>query len=120
MKIKTPPIATSALISAIALVVGSSAAPTFAQNATMMQKLDHMLQMHPGADKATIMGNMQRAHKYHLTRCYGINAIAKNDCASGVHSCAGQSTRADDPTAFILLPAGDCEKIAGGSLKGPM
>jgi uncharacterized membrane protein len=120
MKLKNPTTASAALISAIALVAGASALPASAQNSSMMHKLDHMLQMHPGADKATIMANMKRVQKYHLVRCYGINAVGKNDCASGVHSCAGQSTRADDPTAFLLLPAGDCEKIAGGSLKGPM
>ena len=61
--------------------------------------------------------NMQRAKTGHLAACYGINAVAKNDCAAGVHSCSGQATMARDPKSFVLLPAGDCEKIAGGSLK---
>ena len=46
--------------------------------------------------------------------CYGINAAAKNDCAEGAHSCAGQATQARDPKSFVLLPAGDCAKIQGG------
>ncbi len=50
-------------------------------------------------------------------KCYGINRVAKNDCAAGVHSCAGQATRARDPKSFVLLPAGACSKIEGGSLK---
>jgi len=120
MKLRSATPASTALISAMALVAGAGAVPASAQSSSMMQKLDHMLQMHPGADKATIMANMKRVQKYHLVRCYGINAVGRNDCASGAHSCAGQSNRADDPTAFVLLPAGDCEKIAGGSLKGPM
>lgn len=49
-----------------------------------------------------------------MEKCYGINAASKNDCANGAHSCAGQSTQARDPKAFVLLPAGDCAKIAGG------
>ena len=47
--------------------------------------------------------------------CYGINAAGKNDCAAGAHSCAGQSTAARDPKSFVLLPAGACSKIQGGS-----
>jgi len=61
--------------------------------------------------------NMARAKKYHLSACYGINAVARNDCAAGAHSCAGQATIARDPASFVLLPGGDCQKIAGGSLK---
>jgi uncharacterized membrane protein len=60
--------------------------------------------------------NMMRAQKYHLEKCYGINAAAKNDCAEGAHSCAGQADVARDPKSFVLLPHGDCSKIAGGSL----
>jgi uncharacterized membrane protein len=48
-------------------------------------------------------------------KCYGINAAAKNDCANGAHSCAGQATTARDSKSFVLLPAGDCSKIAGGT-----
>ena len=61
--------------------------------------------------------NMERAKTGHLVACYGINAVAKNDCAAGAHSCAGQATAARDTKSFVLLPAGDCEKIAGGALK---
>lgn len=50
-------------------------------------------------------------------KCYGINAVAKNDCAAGAHSCAGQATQARDANSFVLLPSGVCGKIAGGSLK---
>ena len=58
--------------------------------------------------------NMARAKSGHLVACYGINAAAKNDCAAGAHSCAGQATSARDPKSFVLLPTGDCQKIAGG------
>jgi len=53
----------------------------------------------------------------HLEKCYGINAVAKNDCAAGVHSCAGQATAARDPKSFVLVPVGVCGKIQGGSTK---
>ena len=53
--------------------------------------------------------------KEKLEKCYGINAVAKNDCAAGAHSCAGQASMARDPKSYVLIPAGDCAKIAGGS-----
>ena len=52
-----------------------------------------------------------------MEKCYGVNAASKNDCAAGAHSCAGQATTARDTKSFVLLPAGDCAKIAGGSTK---
>lgn len=61
-----------------------------------------------------VKDNMARAMSQKLQKCYGINAVAKNDCAEGAHSCAGQATQARDAKSFVLLPAGDCEKIAGG------
>ena len=61
--------------------------------------------------------NQERAMAQHLQKCFGINAVAKNDCAEGAHSCAGQATQARDPGSFVLLPGGDCSKIQGGSLK---
>lgn len=61
--------------------------------------------------------NAMKASKDNLEKCYGINAVAKNDCAAGAHSCAGQATAARDPKSFVLLPAGDCSKIAGGTTR---
>jgi len=48
-------------------------------------------------------------------KCYGIAKAAKNDCAAGAHSCAGQATMNNDKTSFVYLPKGACAKIAGGS-----
>ena len=49
-------------------------------------------------------------------KCYGINAAHKNDCKSGSHSCAGQTAKARDPNSFVEVPAGLCQKIAGGAM----
>jgi len=49
-------------------------------------------------------------------KCYGVSKAGKNDCAAGVHSCAGQGTKNFDKTAFVYLPAGACAKLAGGTL----
>ena len=64
-----------------------------------------------------VKDNMARAMAQHLEKCYGINAVAKNDCAEGAHSCAGQATQMRDTKSFVLLPGGDCGKIQGGKLK---
>jgi uncharacterized membrane protein len=61
-----------------------------------------------------VKDNMAKMAKDKLEKCYGINAAAKNDCAEGAHSCAGQATQARDTKSFVLLPAGDCGKIQGG------
>lgn len=109
--------ATTVLTSAVGLAAAASVTPAFALSAEQEKMLNEDLKMHPGANKKVIMANMERAMKYHLVRCYGINAVGRNDCAAGAHSCAGQATIARDPDSFVLLPEGDCQKIAGGSLK---
>ncbi len=48
-------------------------------------------------------------------KCYGVAKAGKNDCAAGIHSCAGQGTRNFDKSAYVYLPAGACAKLAGGS-----
>ncbi|MGH8584467.1 MAG: BufA1 family periplasmic bufferin-type metallophore [Gammaproteobacteria bacterium] len=49
-------------------------------------------------------------------KCYGIGKAGKNDCQTAVSACAGTAKQASDPTAFIYLPKGACEKITGGSV----
>jgi uncharacterized membrane protein len=58
-----------------------------------------------------------RMQKEHLEMCWGINAAGKNDCGSATHACHGQATMARDPASFVLVPAGVCNKIAGGIVK---
>ena len=88
----------SALATAIGLALALQAAPA-------------------GAQPQIVKDNMAMAAKNHLEKCYGINAAAKNDCAEGAHSCAGQATQARDTKSFVLVPAGVCSKIQGGSTK---
>ena len=57
---------------------------------------------------------MERMVKHNLEKCYGVAARGKNDCAEGAHSCVGQATRDRDPESFVLVPKGDCQKLAGG------
>lgn len=50
-------------------------------------------------------------------KCYGVVKAGANDCAnaSKSHSCAGQATADSDGGEFISLPAGLCDRLAGGS-----
>jgi len=74
-----------------------------------------VLQSPVSASDAATKADASKAGKDKLEKCYGINAAGKNDCATGAHSCAGQATDARDPKSYVLLPAGSCIKIAGGS-----
>jgi len=97
-------LAAAALSTAIGLALGMQAAPRVAAQGM-------------ANPPRVVKDNMARMAQQHLEKCYGINAAAKNDCAEGAHSCAGQATQARDTKSFVLLPAGDCGKIAGGNLK---
>jgi uncharacterized membrane protein len=48
-------------------------------------------------------------------KCYGVAKAGKNDCQTPASSCAGTNKVDGNGKAFILLPKGSCEKIAGGS-----
>lgn len=58
------------------------------------------------------------AAKPGMEKCYGIVKAGKNDCAikSLGTSCAGTATKDNIHDAWIYLPEGACEKIAGGKL----
>jgi uncharacterized membrane protein len=101
--------AASALSAAIGLALGLQLAPVSAQE---MGKAAGKT-----GDAAHATKDAAGTSTEKLEKCYGINAVSKNDCGEGSHSCAGQATQARDPKSFVLLPAGVCNKIAGGKLK---
>ena len=92
--------AASALSAALGMVLAAPVVPAQAQGMAKPPQ--------------AVKDNMMRMQANKLEKCYGINATAKNDCAEGAHSCAGQATQPRDPKSFVLLPAGDCSKIQGG------
>jgi uncharacterized membrane protein len=57
--------------------------------------------------------------KKDMEKCYGVVKAGKNDCKTMSNACAGHSTADSQPDAFIALPKGTCERIAGGSLEAP-
>jgi uncharacterized membrane protein len=50
-------------------------------------------------------------------KCYGVVAKGMNDCASSVHSCAGQSKVDNHPEEWVYVTKGLCKRIAGGKSK---
>ena len=50
-------------------------------------------------------------------KCAGVAKAGKNDCGTSVSSCAATAKADRDPEAWILVPKGTCEKIAGGHLQ---
>jgi uncharacterized membrane protein len=68
---------------------------------------------------ALAMSAVPGAQAQETEQCYGVAKAGQNDCKAGAHDCAGQSTEDKDPASFVLVPAGTCEKIAGGSKAPP-
>ena len=52
-------------------------------------------------------------------KCYGISAAGKNDCKGNNHSCAGKSTKANDPAEFGLVADKAACDAAKGKLEAP-
>lgn len=104
--IDSRPLAGTALCTAMGLALAMLGATASAQGMKDMSNAPPI-----------VKENMEKMAKNHLEKCYGINSVAKNDCAEGTHSCAGQATQARDTKSFVLLPTGVCGKIAGGNLK---
>ncbi|UYM18154.1 BufA1 family periplasmic bufferin-type metallophore [Endozoicomonas euniceicola] len=53
-------------------------------------------------------------------KCYGVAKAGKNDCATKTTSCAGSSKMDSQKDAFIMVPKGLCDRLAGGSKKPMM
>lgn len=54
-----------------------------------------------------------------MEKCYGVAKAARNDCGTASHSCAGESKIDHDKEAWIQVPSGLCNKIAGSSVNVP-
>lgn len=49
-------------------------------------------------------------------KCYGVVKAGKNDCGAkdGSHSCAGLAKTDSSENEWVFLPAGTCDRLAGG------
>ncbi|MCA8927309.1 MAG: DUF2282 domain-containing protein [Alphaproteobacteria bacterium] len=50
-----------------------------------------------------------------MEKCFGVAKAGANDCQTATHSCAGTSTVDGQKDAWLLVPAGLCDRLAGGS-----
>lgn len=62
-------------------------------------------------------GDATAAEKTPLEKCYGISKAGKNDCQTSSSACAGTAKKDGQKDAWIFIPKGSCDKIAGASLK---
>ena len=46
-------------------------------------------------------------------QCAGIIKAGKNDCATTTNACHGHVEKDSSPEAWIYLPKGTCERLAG-------
>lgn len=62
------------------------------------------------------LAQMAPTPSYDAEKCYGIAKAGANDCASstGAHSCAGMSKVDGDPSEWVYVPVGYCDRIVGG------
>lgn len=49
-------------------------------------------------------------------KCAGIVKAGRNDCSTSKNACHSHVTADADPEAWIGVPRGTCEKIAGATL----
>ncbi len=74
-----------------------------------------------GAVALAALTTPQAASAADMEKCYGVAKAGKNDCKAGPGtSCAGTSTKDFQGNAFLLVPAGTCEKLASGSMTEKM
>ena len=55
--------------------------------------------------------------KPELEKCAGIVKAGKNDCGTSYSSCAGTAKEDRNAEAWLLVPKGTCERIAGGKIQ---
>ena len=56
---------------------------------------------------------------YPYEKCYGIAKAGMNDCFTASNSCAGTVEKDHAREAWIYVPKGTCERIAGGTTDAP-
>ena len=51
-------------------------------------------------------------------KCAGVAKAHMNDCATKLHTCAGQAAKDKEADSWVYVPTGTCAKIAGGKVIG--
>jgi uncharacterized membrane protein len=55
-----------------------------------------------------------------MEKCYGVAKAGMNDCGTSSHNCSGESKADRDSEAWVAMPHGLCQRLAGGSTKEPI
>ena len=61
-------------------------------------------------------GGQALAAKGDNEKCAGVAKAGKNDCGTSKSSCAGTIKTDRDAEAWVFVPKGTCDKIAGGTV----
>lgn len=61
------------------------------------------------------MGGTALAADKKMEKCYGVAKAGKNDCQTATSSCAGTSKADGQKDAWVLVPAGLCDRLVGGA-----
>jgi len=64
-----------------------------------------------------LLAGSQASFAMDRERCFGVVRAGKNDCGTATHACAGRASQDAAADEWLMLPAGTCAKITGGSLK---
>lgn len=60
--------------------------------------------------------NALAADEPQMEQCAGIIKAGKNDCATSTNACHGHVTTDSNPEAWVYLPAGTCDRLAGARI----
>lgn len=83
-----------------------------------MNKRDFLINSTVAGAVALGLATPALAARPKMEKCAGVAKAGKNDCGTAKSSCAGTSSRDNDPDAWIYVPQGTCEKIVGGKVVG--
>jgi uncharacterized membrane protein len=50
-----------------------------------------------------------------MEKCFGVAKAKGNDCTTATSSCAGTSKVDNQKDAWVLVPAGLCDRLVGGA-----
>jgi len=66
-----------------------------------------------GAAGAALAANDEHANE---EQCAGVIRAGQNDCATKTNACHGHVETDGDPMAWIYVPKGTCDRIAGARI----
>jgi uncharacterized membrane protein len=64
---------------------------------------------------ATFAAGPAAAAEKKMEKCYGVAKAKANDCTTATSSCAGTSKVDSQKDAWVLVPAGLCDRLVGGA-----